>query len=214
MSNTQAPVPLPVVFTSAAGGITFDRRPDGQGGERNSLGVWRNNNRAWKIFSSRDNLDSIKASYNTADVHGLPMGGPIFREGTVRQGTGRETNGFALITRWLIGDEFNFHRPPKTFNSALTRQAISHSRSTEQYKRYVPIGILTGFLPCVEFFFFFRILGGCRSANTILLTDVQGKVDGTPGVYEPIAFFDIHTATSSEQAQSLVDDITAWGTGP
>ena len=152
MSNARAPVPLPVVFASTAGGITFERQPDGQGGEGDSLGVWRDNNRAWKIFSSRTNLDKIKAFYNTADVHGLPMGGPIFREGTVKQGTGRVTNGFALITRWLIGDEFNFHRPPKTFNSALTRQNISHSRSAEQYKRYVPIGILIC-LRALSFFF-------------------------------------------------------------
>ncbi|KAH9980507.1 hypothetical protein BJV74DRAFT_104255 [Russula compacta] len=174
-------------------GITFNRQPDGQGGEGDSIGVWRENNRAWKIFSSRDNLPRIKGFYNTAEVHGLPMGGLEFREGTVQQGAGRATNGFVLITRWLVGSEFNFHRPPKPFNSALRDQNISHSRSSVQYQ---------------------RILGGCRSANTVGLRDVQGKVDGTAGVYEPIAFFDVHTSTSSEQAQSLVDDITAWGTLP
>jgi len=192
-------VRLPVVFRSGNVTKTFNRQPDGRGGEGDSIGVWREGNVAWKIFKNRRNLPTTMGYYRTAEVHGLPMGTnpkPTFHEGAVRQGsepTDRETNGFALVTRWLVGREFNFHRPPKPFRSALRDEKISHSKTSVQYQ---------------------RVLGGCNSAKAVGLIDVQGKVDGTTGAFEPVTFFDIHTTQphSSPHATDLVDVITAWGT--
>jgi hypothetical protein len=74
-----------------------------------------------------------------------------------------------------------------------------------------PLTPLSGF-----FLSFSRILGGCKSAQAVGLIDVQGKVNGAAGAFEPITFFDIHTTQppSSPHAHELVEVITEWGTKP
>jgi hypothetical protein len=60
----------------------------------------------------------------------------------------------------------------------------------------------------------FRVKRGCISADTVGLKDIQGKINGNDGAFEPIAFFDVHTSSTSQQAKDLVDDINNWGTEP
>jgi len=190
-------VNIPVTFTYGSTIKTFNRQPDGSGGE--GVGVWRENDVAWKLYSTRQKLQAIMEDYRIAENHGLPMGTnpkPTFIEGTVQQGQGAAiTSGFALVTRWSDGTEFNFHRTGgRPFRLALRDEEISHSRSSTQY---------------------LRILGGCQSASLVGLTDAQGKVNGEANVYEPIVFFDVHTSTPpSTHAEQLVQVITEWGTDP
>ena len=141
-------VTLPVTFSYGSTTKTFNRQPDGSGGE--GIGVWRENNVAWKLYSTRQKLQDIMTDYRIAENHGLPMGtnpGPEFIEGSVRQGQNAATSGFALVTQWLDGTEFNFHRVGgRPFRVALRDEGISHSRSSTQYTRYVLIGVLVHFL--------------------------------------------------------------------
>jgi hypothetical protein len=141
------PLKLPVVFKNQNVTKQFDRQPDGRGQEGDSIGVWRDGSSAcWKLYPKRAHLTTVSTHYQRAAVNGLPMGDPVFREGSVQQGTDKATNGFALVTRWLEGQEFNFHTPPKPFKVALRDQKISNSRSSNQYNRYVRISILIHFL--------------------------------------------------------------------
>ena len=59
-----------------------------------------------------------------------------------------------------------------------------------------------------------RVKSGCDSADKVGLLDIQGKVNGKNGAYEPVAFFDVHTSKYSAQAKSLVENITKWCTKP
>jgi hypothetical protein len=136
------PVNLPVVFKSKGVTKTFNRQPDGRGKEGDSIGVWKDGSSAWKLYPKQANFTRISGYYHEAGVNGLPMGDPSFREGSIQQGKDRATNGFALVTRWLDGIEFNFHKPPKPFNAALRDEKISHSKGSTQYKRYVRPGML------------------------------------------------------------------------
>ncbi|KAG6882022.1 hypothetical protein C0992_012937, partial [Termitomyces sp. T32_za158] len=61
------------------------------------------------------------------------MGNPGFLEGKVQQGNERESDGFVLYTNWMTGT--NFQKTKASFNSALEKQGISHSKSNETYKR-------------------------------------------------------------------------------
>jgi hypothetical protein len=132
-----APVKLPVVFKSKNITKTFNRQPDGRGKEGDSIGVWKDGSSAWKLFPKQADFEKISTFYHKAGIGGLPMGDPSFREGSIQQGTEKATNGFALVTRWLDGTEFNFHTPPKPFGSVLRDEKISHSKGSTQYKRYV-----------------------------------------------------------------------------
>ncbi|KAM6495395.1 hypothetical protein JOM56_008101 [Amanita muscaria] len=197
LTVTTLALKLPVVFTYRGGKKTFNRQPDISSNE--ALGVWHDGNKAWKIYATTSQLDKVSADYHRANVHGLPMGSPAFQQGTLKQGTDRQTQGFALVTNWLTGNEFNFHRPPKPFRTALTTQRISRSRSSQDYR---------------------RIHGGCTSASIVGLRDCQGFVQA--GAFEPVAFFDIHTSWNpqtgsfghSQQAVDLVTEITNWGNLP
>ncbi|KAH9954108.1 hypothetical protein BC827DRAFT_729124 [Russula dissimulans] len=194
-SVTVQAVELPVVFRYGGQNRTFNRQPDGKGGG-GSIGVWRDGNQAWKIFSKTTSLEKNRRFYQTARDNNLPNGipTPTFQEGTVTEGTKRPTQGYALISQWLEGKEFNFQTSQGAFKQALEIQRISHSRSSAQYR---------------------QILAACNIANRVNLIDVQGKVNGAAGVGEPLAFFDINLASShSEQAVVLVEVITAWGTDP
>ena len=204
-------VELPVVFTYGGQTQTFNRQPDGKGGG-GSIGVWRAGNRAWKLFSKTTSLEKNRRFYETARDRRLPIGTPTptFQQGTVKQGTQRATQGYALISQWLEGKEFNFQTSQGAFRKALENQNISHSRGSPQYQRYALISILFSFSLSAS-----RILAACNVANEVHLIDVQGKVNGAAGVGEPLAFFDINlAATHSEQAVVLVEVITAWGTHP
>ncbi|KAM6495387.1 hypothetical protein JOM56_008093 [Amanita muscaria] len=189
------PLKLPVVFTSNSGKRTLNRQPDVS--SREALGVWREANKAWKIYATTAQLAKLFADYHRASVNGLPMGYPVFEQGTVQQGTGRLTQGFALVTNWLTGTEFNFHRPPKHLRTALTTQRISHSRSSQDYK---------------------RIRAACISASKVGLQDCQGYVQA--GAFEPITFLDIHTSWNPQMKQfgpsrhtaDLLVDLDNWGT--
>lgn len=131
------PVKLPVVFKSKNITKTFNRQPDGRGKEGDSIGVWKDGSSAWKLFPKQADFEKISTYYHKAGISGLPMGDPSFKEGSVQQGTDKATSGFALVTRWLDGTEFNFHKPPKPFKSVLRDEKISHSKSSTQYQRYV-----------------------------------------------------------------------------
>ena len=211
-------VKLPVVFSNKTVTRTFNRQPDVKSNE--ALGIWHDGNFAWKIYTTTVQLGKLSDDYNRAGVAGLPMGSPKFIQGSVKQGTDKSTEGFALVTRWLSGTEFNFHKPPKPFKTALRTQNISHRKSSQDYKRQVSIDIHLLFSSQLIIYLSSRILGGCTSENIVGLQDAQGFVQA--GVFEPIAFFDIHTSWNSqtkhfghsEQAQSLMDDITNWGTSP
>ncbi|KAF9498174.1 hypothetical protein BDN71DRAFT_446821 [Pleurotus eryngii] len=161
------------------------------------LGIWHVGIYAWKVYSTTSQLQKLKDDYQRADVKGLPMGKPRFTQGTVQQGSGRATDGFALIVNWVDGSPFNFQQPPRPFRKALETQNISHSKSDKDYT---------------------RVKGGCQSAENVGLQDCQGFVK--QGAGEPLIFIDVHTSWNpqtqkygfSQQAVDMVTDITNWGT--
>ncbi|KAI5984671.1 hypothetical protein EDD15DRAFT_2583310 [Pisolithus albus] len=169
---------------------------------REGIGVWHVGNYAWKLYSAKNDsqrktLEKLREDYRRANARGLPMGKPRFQDGTIKQGNENPYGGMALIVDWFEGTNFNFHKPPKPFKSALEAQKISHSKSSTDYK---------------------RIKAGCESAKTVGLQDCQGYVKA--GRYEPIVFIDVHTSWNaqqkkfgtSQQAIDMVDVITKWGT--
>ncbi|KAI6110178.1 hypothetical protein EV401DRAFT_1869782 [Pisolithus croceorrhizus] len=171
---------------------------------REGIGVWHVGNYAWKVYaakndSQRNTLEKLRADYRRADVRGLPMGRPRFQDGTIKQGNGNPYGGMALIVDWFEGTNFNFHRPPKPFKSALELQRVSCSKSSIDHK---------------------KIKAGCESARAVGLQDCQGYVKG--GRYEPIVFIDVHTSWNarqgrfgtSQQAIDMINIIIAWGTQP
>lgn len=167
-------------------------------------GVWQDKktNEAWKIYPRKidekkktDNLRDLSADYRRAQVDvELPMGNPRFQEGKVQQGSAKAVDGFALITEWMTGN--NFQKTVKPLKAALTAQNISHDRFSQEY---------------------LKIKRGCDGANTVGLKDCQGFIHS--GISSPIRFIDIHTSWNaqlkkygtSEQAQMLVDTIVEWG---
>ncbi|KAK2467690.1 hypothetical protein APHAL10511_000284 [Amanita phalloides] len=192
-----ADVKLPVVFTYEGGQRTFVTQPHHGGGQ--GLGVWQDGNQAWKIFPDVGKADKtfkkVTGYYTTAYGAKLPMGGqPFCPRGTVKQGGDKATNGFAVVTGWLEGTEFNFHRiGKKPFKTALTTENVSHSESSQQFK---------------------TIMAACEIARDLPLNDVQGKVNGRAGVSEPIAFFDINIGGGGGQGAALVDEMIKWGNQP
>jgi hypothetical protein len=103
---------------------------------REALGIWQvNTNRAWKVYAQKSQLNNLKEDYARAAVDaGLPMGKPSFQEGTVKQGTSPATQGFALITEWMTGT--NFQKTTARFDSALSQQAIPKNKTATDYKRF------------------------------------------------------------------------------
>ncbi len=106
---------------------------------REGLGLWHVGNQAWKVYSTRAQYAALSADYRRASVDaGLPMGNPSFQQGSVRRGTGRPTEGFVLITEWMVGTTF-LHNAG-SFQTALTREAFP--KSGTDYTRHV---CLSGF---------------------------------------------------------------------
>ncbi|PFH45885.1 hypothetical protein AMATHDRAFT_200193 [Amanita thiersii Skay4041] len=155
---------------------------------RESLGIWRVDGKAWKVFRTTDQLEKLRDMYRRAEVGELPMGRPKFVQGTVQQGSNRPTQGFVLMVNWMTGTYF--HLPTKQLNVALKAEKISHSKSARDY---------------------IRIKFGCEAALSLRLNDCQGYVENYAS--EPIAFIDVHLSTST-MAEALVDDIVEWGTQP
>ena len=112
-----------------------------------SIGVWKDGGKAWKLYPKQADLKRVPTHYYQAAVNGLPMGDPSFQEGSVQQGTDKGSNGFALVTRWFDGIEFNFHKPPKPFRVGLRYEKISSSKSSTQYERYVHVSMFICSLP-------------------------------------------------------------------
>ena len=104
---------------------------------REGLGIWHVGNYAWKVYATTAQYKKLSEDYHRAAVHGLPIGDPRFQQGTVQQGTGRATQGFVLVVRWITGAFFDFHTPPRSLRSALQGQNISHSRASNDYKRFI-----------------------------------------------------------------------------
>ncbi|KAI6014175.1 hypothetical protein EDC04DRAFT_2578949 [Pisolithus marmoratus] len=192
---------IPTEYYTGGQSITQILKGRNKQSSREGIGVWHVGNYAWKLYAAKNNsqrntLQKLREDYRRADVRGLPMGQPRFQDGTIKEGNGNPYGGMALIVNWFEGTNFNFHRPPKPFKSALEAQKISHSKSSADYK---------------------KIKAGCESAETVGLQDCQGYVKA--GKYEPVVFIDVHTSWnpqknkfgSSQQGIDMVSIITAWG---
>ncbi|KAG5351919.1 hypothetical protein C0989_004466, partial [Termitomyces sp. Mn162] len=91
-------------------------------------------NKAWKVYNTRNELKNLMEDYHRAEASaGLPMGNPGFLEGKVQQGNERESDGFVLFTDWMTGTVFQ--KTKASFKSALDRQRISHSKNDQTYIR-------------------------------------------------------------------------------
>jgi hypothetical protein len=102
---------------------------------REALGIWKVNNRAWKVYAQKSQFNNLKEDYARAAVDaGLPMGSPSFQEGTVKQGSSPPTQGFALITEWMTGT--NFQKTTASFESALKWEAIPKNKTATDYQRF------------------------------------------------------------------------------
>lgn len=99
---------------------------------REALGLWRvNNDFAWKVYRQRNQLQALQADYARAQTYAsLPMGSPTFVQGTVRY-DGRTTNGFVLITAWMVGS--NFQKTAASFRSALSAQNMPRNPTNQDY---------------------------------------------------------------------------------
>ncbi|OCH92798.1 hypothetical protein OBBRIDRAFT_824535 [Obba rivulosa] len=74
---------------------------------REALGLWRVDGAAWKVYATTKQYQASSDDYRLANVAaGLPMGDPKFQQGTVKQGTRLASQGFALITQWMDGTNF------------------------------------------------------------------------------------------------------------
>lgn len=124
-----------MVFSGDGVSKTFNRQPEGTGGE--GIGVWHEGDKAWKVSTATNKLEKLKRDYRTAKDENLPIGGVYeIKEGKVTQGGGRQRDGYVLITKWLDGHQFDFHGG-KPFRRALEDEKVSHSRTSDQYIRYV-----------------------------------------------------------------------------
>ncbi|KAI0724977.1 hypothetical protein C8Q72DRAFT_786381 [Fomitopsis betulina] len=164
---------------------------------REAVGLWIVGNSIWKVYATTSQLAKIDADYTRAQVDaGLPVGSPApsFQQGLVKQGTRPVTQGFVLIAQLMDGT--NFQKTNASFKSALTKENVSHDKTSTDYQ---------------------RITAGCNAANKVGLQDCQGYVK--PGNHEPIRFVDIHTSWNpqtkhygtSSLAAELVKTIAAWG---
>jgi hypothetical protein len=101
---------------------------------RESLGLWHVENEAWKVYQQTTQLEALKADYQRAAIDaGLPMGDPRFQVGTVQQGSRPVTQGFALITNWMDGS--NFQKTIASFRSALNQSNFPTGKTTNDYQR-------------------------------------------------------------------------------
>lgn len=95
----------------------------GQLHSRESCGVWHfDDGRAWKIFSSRDQHDKIKNTYDLATSKGLPTPEYEFFKGTVIPRAGCAREGFALASTFISGHFFALdqkNRGPRPFMNVI-----------------------------------------------------------------------------------------------
>ncbi|OCH83723.1 hypothetical protein OBBRIDRAFT_872009 [Obba rivulosa] len=186
-----------VTFTYKSGGkhVTKTLKAADKISSREALGLWKVDGKAWKVYATTKQLQALSDDYTRASqAAALPMGDPKFQQGSVKQGTKPASEGFVLITQWMDGT--NFQKTIQSFKTALTRQNISHNKTSEEYK---------------------RITRGCNAANQVGLKDCQGFIKS--GIAQPLRFIDIHTSWNpsthtfghSEQAAELVEAIVAWG---
>ncbi|KZT64544.1 hypothetical protein DAEQUDRAFT_717868 [Daedalea quercina L-15889] len=164
---------------------------------REAVGLWKVNNRSWKVYATTSQLGALTADYDRAQIDaGLPVGtpAPAFQQGSVKQGSKRATEGFVMIAQWMEGA--NFQKTTASFKAALTKEKISHDKTSTDYK---------------------RIEAGCNAAKTIGLKDCQGFIK--KDINEPVRFVDVHTSWnaqthkygSSGLADELVDVVKDWG---
>jgi len=67
---------------------------------REALGLWKVDNKAWKVYVSRSQLEELNQDYRRADVvAGLPMGSPAFITGKVKEGTKPEKDGWHQLPK-------------------------------------------------------------------------------------------------------------------
>ena len=129
-----------IIFTYKSGGQTIQKtlRNADKIPSREALGLWKVDGKAWKVYGTTKEYNKLSQDYRRADVAaGLPMGNPSFQQGTVKQGTKPASEGFALITQWMEGT--NFQKTVKSFETALTREKISHDRNSNDWKRCVTV---------------------------------------------------------------------------
>lgn len=182
---------------------------------REALGLWKVDNKAWKVYATTKEYTKLSQDYSRADVMaGLPMGQPSFQQGAVKQGTKAPSEGFILATEWMDGT--NFQKTSKSFEIALTRQNISHDKASTDWKRCVRT-LYLGNMCDIPYVMWCRTKGGCDAANKVGLNDCQGFVK--PGITEPLRFIDVHTSWNDKKkefghsglAAELVEVIEHWG---
>ena len=101
---------------------------------REALGIWKVESKAWKVYSTTKEYQSLSDDYRRAAVAaGLPMGDPAFQQGKVQQGTKPQSEGFVLVTQWMDGT--NFQKNASSFKAALTKENVSKDSKSTDYKR-------------------------------------------------------------------------------
>lgn len=133
-----------VVFTYKSGGKEkkqvlkwADRKSS-----REAVGIWHVGSKAWKVFATTKEYQTFSDDYRRAAVAaGLPMGDPAFQQGTVKQGSKAQSEGFVLITQWMDGT--NFQKTASSFKSALTKEKVSKDKGNTDYKRRVDISCVS-----------------------------------------------------------------------
>ena len=140
-----------VVFTWTSGGKEQTRtlRAADKISSREGLGLWKVDNRAWKVYATTSQLNALSSDYTRAQVDaGLPVGtpAPSFQQGSVKQGTKPPTQGFVLIAQWMDGT--NFQKTASNFRSALDKEKVPKDKTSTDYKRCV--GLRWGSRECVE----------------------------------------------------------------
>jgi len=136
-----------VVVTS--GGKSTTLKGSDKINSREAIGIWKVGNKAWKVYGRRKTLDDLREDYSRAAIYaGLPMGNPSFVEGQVKVGANAPTNGFVLVTEWMVGT--NFQKTVASFKAALSKESVPKDKSDTDYK---------------------RVQGGCVAANIVGLRD-------------------------------------------
>lgn len=127
-----------VVFTWTSGGKqqTETLSATKKISSREAVGLWIVGNSIWKVYATTSQLAKIDADYTRAQVDaGLPVGSPApsFQQGLVKQGTRPVTQGFVLIAQLMDGT--NFQKTNASFKSALTKENVSHDKTSTDYQR-------------------------------------------------------------------------------
>ncbi|KAF8424236.1 hypothetical protein L210DRAFT_3653545 [Boletus edulis BED1] len=141
---------------------------------RESCGVWRFRDEAWKVFSSMDQYGKIKNDYEGARNKGVPIPEFEFKRGYVYDKNGRRREGFALVVTYITSGR-RFTLPKDCTNLKTAIRSITKDKVLQ------------------------KIEHGLRKAIEAGVVDPQGFID-PENVKSPITFIDIHTKSTPSLA--------------